>query len=181
MKIKIFHSIPFCSVRNMTKKQRSMYRISAKHLQMTSQHVCACECLMEPRASLSSTSALIVPVLVSREQRSSCAALILTGKRREHKCSAAAAIRQPTTCQKCRVTLRATTWPRNAPVLLDYTVGPHPSCIPGPIRTENACHHTFACQSGLFQPGHQFMRSQLVFWSLTTFRYLYDETHQPVP
>lgn len=74
-------------------------------------NMCVCVWVIE---WLSSTSVLIVPVLVSCEEESSCTALILTGKRCEHKCSAAAAAEQPTTCQKCRVTPRAATWPRNA-------------------------------------------------------------------
>lgn len=77
----------------------------------------AWEWLIEQRGPLSSTSFQLVPVLVSCEEQSSCTALILTGKRCEHKCSAAAApaaAGQRTTCQKCRVTLRAATWPRNA-------------------------------------------------------------------
>lgn len=67
------------------------------------------------RGPLSSTAVLIVPGLVSCEEQGSCTALIPTGKRCEHKCcTAAAAAEQPTTCQKCRVTLRAATWPGNA-------------------------------------------------------------------
>lgn len=71
-----------------------------------------CEWLMVQRGSLRSTSAPVVQVLVSCEGQSSCTALILTGKRCEHNCSASA--EQPTRCQKCRVTPRAATWPRNA-------------------------------------------------------------------
>ncbi len=75
---------------------------------------------MVQQGSLRSTSAPVVPVLVSCEGQSSCTALILTGKRCEHNCSASA--EQPTRCQKCRVTLRAATWPRKAFFVLNYTV-----------------------------------------------------------